>query len=175
MVKGKIKISTTGKSNSGFTLIELLVVIALIAITLVFSLPRFQTVFLIDDKKTVSRWLIARVLHLKKQAVADQKQQTLHVDIDGHRFWFTNEETPAEAYTDAKKKGYPLPGSLTVADVEYPGEMKVAIGTAQINFSKDNHNDFALIHMRDQKGKPFTFVIEPFLQKVRWYDHYVRF
>ena len=175
MVKGKIKISTTGRSNSGFSLLELLVVIALIAITLVFSLPRFKPVFLIDDKKSVSRWIIARVLHLKKQAVVDQKLQTLHVDIDGHRFWVTDEETPLEAYTDAKKRGYRLPDSLRVADVEYPGRGKVAIGTARINFSRESYNDFAVIHMKDQKGNPFTFIIEPFLMKVRWYDRHVGF
>jgi prepilin-type N-terminal cleavage/methylation domain-containing protein len=175
MVKEKIKISTAGKLNKGFTLLELLVVIALITITLFFSLPRFQTIFSTDDKKNVSRWIIAQVLHLKKQAIVDQKQQILHVDMDGHRFWVTDEQMSLEEAQKAKKTGYRLPKEVKIMDVEYPDEGKVAIGTAQIRFSKNIYSDFVLIHMKDRKGDPFTFLIEPFLWKVRWYDDYVGF
>ncbi len=175
MVKEKIKISTVGKLNKGFTLLELLVVIALITITLFFSLPRFQTIFSTDDKKNVSRWIIARVLHLKKQAVVAQKEQILHVDLDGHRFWMTDEEMSAEDARKAKNRGYRLPKKIKIMDIQYPKREKVAIGTAQIRFFKDNYNDFVLIHLMDKKRNPFTLVIEPFLWKVRWYDDYVGF
>jgi len=82
--------------NDGFTLIELIVVISLIGLMLFFSLPRLQNNPFFDDSKKSSRWLIGKVQALKESAIRNQKQYTLHFDLDSGRIWETNESMSQE-------------------------------------------------------------------------------
>ena len=160
---------------AGFTLIELIVVISLIGLMLFFTLPRFGDNPFLDDSKQSSRWLIGKVQSLKESAVRDQKQYNLHFDLDSGRVWETNESMSAEDIESAAfNNGSSLPDDLRIIDIEYPEKGKIISGEAELTFYKAGYTDKALIHM--QEGDSYlSFLIEPFLSNVQFYEHYASF
>jgi len=163
------------RQNNGFTLIELIVVISLISLMLFFAIPRFQNSVLSDNTKKVSRWIIAKVHALKERAVRDQKLYVLHVSLDSNRLWTTNELMSEQELQNAAQNAYELPGDIKVLDVEYPDEEKISVGRADIYFYKRGYSDKAMIHIENNDNEQLSFLIEPFLSRVRMYETYVDF
>ena len=162
-------------ASNGFTLIELIVVISLISLMLFFSLPRLQDNPFLDDSKQSSRWLIGKVQSLKESVIRDQKQHSLHFDLDSGRIWETNESMSAEDIDSASlNNSYSLPDDLRIIDIEYPQKGKIVGGQAEIIFYKAGYTDKALVHM--QEGDLYlSFLIEPFLSKVQFFESYASF
>ncbi len=159
----------------GFTLIELIVVISLIGLMLFVSLPRLQDNPFLDGSKQSSRWLIGKVRSLKESAIRDQKQYTLHFDLDSGRIWETNESMSPEGLEGAAlNSSYSLPDDLRIIDIEYPQKGKTYSGQAEITFYKAGYTDKALVHMQEDDTY-LSFLIEPFLSNVQFFESYARF
>ena len=166
--------ATDTEHPSGFTLMELIVVMALLTIMLVFSIPRFHETLFLDESKTGSRWIIGKIQSLKEAAVRNQKNYTLHFDLDTDHYWETDESMPADDIEDAALKTEPLPDGLKIADIEFPVRGKVSSGRTDITFYKNGYSDKALIHARN--GESYvSYLIEPFLSEVTRYDTYAGF
>lgn len=163
------------EKNSGFTLIELVVVISLISIMLFFSLPRFRVSAITDSKKEASRWVMTKVRMLKTAAVANQTLYVLVASIDNNKFWVVDESMPPEMLVETEQTGYELPPDLRIVDIEYPEKGKIALGTAEIRFYKNNYSDKALIHMEDLNSGRFSLLIEPFLPDVKFFENHIGF
>jgi prepilin-type N-terminal cleavage/methylation domain-containing protein len=163
------------KHNNGFTLIEIIVVIALISLMLFVAIPRFQGTVLLDNTKEVSRWIILKVRALKERAVLEQKLYVLHVSLDSNRLWVTHESMTQEELHNAELHGYELPSDVKVLDVEYPNEEKISVDQAEIRFYKKGYSDKALIHIENDDNEQLSFLIEPFLAKVKLYEKYAGF
>lgn len=161
--------------NNGFTLIELIVVISLISLTLFFAIPRFKDSVLSDNTKKVSRWIITKVLTLKKRAVRDQKLYILHVNLDSNRLWMTDELMSEQEVQNAAQDAYELPDDIQVLDVEFPGEEIISEGRAYIYFYKRGYSDKAMIHVENNDNEQLSFLIEPFLTRVKVYEKYEGF
>ena len=161
--------------EDGFTLIELIVVISLMGLLVFFTLPRLGDNPFLDNSKESSRWLIGKVQMLKESALRQQKLHSLHFDLDSGRIWETNESMTLEAVEDAAlNRSYSLPDDLRIIDIEYPNKGKIESGQAEINFYKAGYTDKALVHM--QEGDTYmTFLIEPFLANVEFFEEYVGF
>jgi len=161
--------------NDGFTLIELIVVMALIGLMLFFSLPRLQDNPFLDGSRQSSRWLIGKVQSLKESAIRDQKQYSLHFDLDSGRIWDTNESmSPEDIESTALNSSYALPDDLRIIDIEYPQQGKIYSGQTEIIFYKAGYTDKALIHM--QEGDTYlSFLIEPFLSNIQFFESYAGF
>ena len=158
----------------GFTLIELIVVISLIGLMLFFSLPRLQNNPFLDDKKQSARWLIGKVQALKESAIRDQKQYSLHIDLDSGRIWETNESMSPEDQENAALNSYALPEDIRIIDVEFPAKEKITSGQTEITFYKAGYTDKAFVHM--QEGDTYlSFLIEPFLSNVQVTEEYKGF
>jgi prepilin-type N-terminal cleavage/methylation domain-containing protein len=159
----------------GFTLIELIVVMALMGLMLFFTLPRLGENPFLDDSKQSSRWLIGKVQSLKESAIRDQKQYSLHFDLDSGRIWETNEAMSPEDIEDAAlNSSYTLPDELRILDIEYPQKGKIYAGQADINFYRAGYTDKALVHMQEGNSS-LSFLIEPFLSNVQFFESYVGF
>ena len=169
-----VQIVKNDSLRNGFTLIELIVVVCLISIMLFFSLPRFQDAVLSDSTKKTSLWIIGKVRTLKENAVSNQKLYTLHINLDTDKLWVTNEAMSEEELQDAELQGYELPDDVKALDVEYPDKGKISAGQADIRFYKKDYSDKVLIHIEDD-DKELSFLIEPFLSKVKLYEKYAGF
>lgn len=161
--------------NNGFTLIELIVVISLIGLTLFFAIPRFKDSVLSDNTKKVSRWIVAKVHTLKAGAVRDQKLYILHINLDSNRLWMTNELMSEQELQNAAQNAYVLPDDIQVLDVEYPDEEIITEGQADIHFYKRGYSDKAMIHIENNDHEQLSFLIEPFLSRIKVYEKYEGF
>ena len=159
----------------GFTLIELIVVISLISILLFFAIPRFQGNVLSDSTKEVSRWILLKIPYIKEKAVREQKRYILHVDLDSNKLWITHEAINQEAIQSAESNGYKFPEDIKLLDVEYPDRERISAGRADIYFSEKGYSDKAIIHLENDENEKLSFLIEPFLSRVRLYNSYVEF
>ncbi len=170
----QVTISRRFHRNNGFTLIELIVVIALIGLMLFFSLPRLQNNPFFDNSKKSARWLIGKVQMLKESAIRDQKQYSLHFDLDSGRIWETNESMSQEDYESSALNSYTLPDDVRIIDIEYPAKEKISSGQTEITFYKAGYTDKAFVHM--QEGETYlSFLIEPFLSNVQVIEKYAGF
>ncbi len=166
--------ATDNKHPGGFTLMELIVVMALLSIMLIFSVPRFHETLFLDESKTGSRWMIGKIQSLKEAAVRNQRNYTLHFDLDTDHYWETDDSMPDEDIEDAAMQTEPLPDGLKIADIEFPVRGKVSAGRTDITFYKNGYSDKALIHV--QEGESYvSYAIEPFLSEVTRYDTYAGF
>ena len=161
--------------NQGFTLIELIVVITLISLMLFFAIPRFQVDVLSDNTNKVSRWIMLKVHSLKEKAVREQKLYVLHISLDSNRLWVTSEIMSQEELQATEANGYELSNDINLLDVEYPDEEKISVGRADIYFYKKGYSDKAIIHISNDDNERRSFLIEPFLSRVRLYNKYIGF
>jgi len=163
------------KKNSGYTLIELVVVIALISIMLFFAIPRFQGAVFTDNTRKVSRWIIITIRSLKAAAVRDQNQYILNISIDSGKFWVTSDSMSEEELRNAGRNEYTLPDDFRIIDVEFPFKGKITGGEVAISFYKGDYSDKAMIHIENDRRKQMSFLVEPFLSGVKFYENYVEF
>ena len=172
------------ESDKGFTLIELTVVIALISIIFFFSIPRLQNEILTDPTKKTSRWLLSNIRSLKERSYREKKDYILYIDTDANAFWMTErivdeegeEEKEEETLSkSAEERKYNLPESLRILDIEFPGNVEVTTGVAEIIFYAKGYSETAFIHMEDDDNRRLSFLIEPFLPDVRYYEEYIGF
>jgi len=166
--------TTNNGQNEGFTLLELIVVISLLGIMLVLTVPRFHETLFLDESKTSSRWIIGKIQALKEAAVRNQKNYTLHIDLDSDRFWETDESMSPETTEAAAVNAEPLPGGLRITDIEYPVRGKINSGQADIEFYKNGYSDKVFIHLQDGETQ-VSYLIEPFLSEVSRYETTIGF
>ena len=168
------EVSNVRRHSKGYTLIEMIVVIALLGIMITFTVPRLHSALFLDDTDTASRWIIAKVQALREAAIQKQKQHILHIDMDTHRIWDTDESMSEENRENASLNAYVLPGNVRIVEVEFPIGGKISSGRADIRFYKTGHTDKALIHLDDGE-RQLSFLIEPFLTKVKVFEKYASF
>lgn len=164
------------KKNAGFTLIELIVVISLLAILLAFAIPRLPGSLFKEDSNETARWLILKVKLLKEKALHDKVLYFLNLDVDNGIMWISDQsmDEDEEAKENARKEGHALSNDLRITGVEFPEPREYPMGEAKIRFFKNGYSDKAIINMEDEDNQ-YSFIIEPFLSKVRMYDTYKSF
>ena len=156
----------------GFTLIELTVVMALISIIFFVTLPKIKNDVFVDQTKKTSRWLLASVRYLKEVSVRDQKDHTLHIDMDNGKFWITHVSMTEEMLEKPDSGGLTLADGIRILDVAFAGHRKTTTGVAQIQFYAKGYSDSAMIHVVNENDRELSYQIPPFLPYMKIFDGY---
>ena len=159
-------------SYKGFTLIELSVVVFLIGLMLLIAVPKVRDTMLSDGLKTTVNHLAGTARELRSDAVRNQVDYILHLDLDNNLIWTYSADMTPEARDEMKKRAFRLPEDVNILDVCRFGKEKITDGEALIMFSRKAYMHPAVVHLA-QKDRRFTLVFEPFLSSVRTYDKYI--
>ena len=163
------------KNAQGFTLIELVVVMLLISIILAAAIPRFDGGFLHDPTKKLSRWLITTVKALRSTAIHKQIQQTLVIDFQNNRMWTVNAEMNEEALAAASEKAFVVPKAIRIAEIDFLNENREISNPVSVNFYPAGFSDNVLIRLESNQTDRFSFLIEPLLPKVKFFEEWISF
>ena len=161
-------------SSKGFTLIELSVVVFLIGLMLLIAVPKVRDTMLSDGLKTTVNHLAGTARELRSDAVRNQVDYILHLDLDNNLIWTHSADMTPEGKEEMKKRAFNVPEEVKIMDVYLFGKEKVTDGEALIMFSRKDYMHPAVVHLA-QKDQRFTLVFEPFLSSVRTYDKYINF
>ena len=185
--KEKTRMSTTGRLNNrngsksviglsqGFTLIEISIVILLMGFILSITVPAIRENFLTDDLKSATRKLTATINLLKKKSVSNYEDHVLFFNIEKGKYWYESEYMSEGELEDAREKVINLPKGIHIEDIHFRGSEKIFAGEVAIRFTKKGYNRLTLIHLSSSEGKKFTFLIRPFLGKVKLIEDYADF
>ena len=161
--------------RAGFTLIELVVVMLLISIMLAVAIPRFDTGIIHDPTKKLSRWLISTVKTLRSTAIQKQIQQTLVIDYQNNRMWTASAEMSEEALAAASENAFVLPGDIRIVEIDFPRENREVSGPIAVNFYPAGFSDSVLIQLEKNQTDRFSYLIEPLLPKVKYFEEWISF
>lgn len=160
-------------SESGFTLIELVVVLTLMGAMLFVALPKFGVPSLRDDSRHAANWIIQNIESLKARSIRENVIYTLHIGIDSGTFQVESGEPPDSRETlpgaegsSGENSAFQLPDSVRIVDIQLPGAKTRTVGKVSLQFSPAGYSDFALIHLRNDRGEYRSFWVQPFLPHV---------
>jgi general secretion pathway protein H len=159
-------------NNKGYTLIELSVVVFLIGLMLFIAAPRVRDAFLDDSLKSAARKITGAAKELRNDAVREQVDYVLHLDLSGNSFWTCSADMTPEKREERRKEAYRLRGGVKIADVYRIGHEKKSDGEATVRFFKRGYAQPYVIHLA-KDDRNYTLVINPFLSAVTPYEKYI--
>ncbi len=162
-------------SSRGFTLIELLVVLSLASLMLFITVPRLQDNPFLDEDRKTSAWIVGTIRALKQKSVQAGQDHALHINTDAGTIWVSNESMTTEELLDAEKSGFLMPDDFRLLDIEFPHQGQYPLGQSIVHFSKKGYSDMAIIHAQLSDESHRSFLIEPFLTRVKLYDENISF
>ena len=158
--------------SSGFTLLELLVVIVLMGVILALAVPSTRDVLTGDNLKKASRQLMGMEKKLRVEAVRDQIDYILSLDLLNAAYWVVASDMTSEKQDEIKKRPQHLPSGVVILDIVGENNKKQSADEARIKFGKKNICFPAVIHLAYEENR-MTMVINPFLGVTDVYDKYV--
>ena len=149
--------------------------IVLLALMCSFALPRMDGFLFSGGTERVSKWIVLNVASLKGKAVKDQIVYSLNADPDANAFFISTEEMDEEMLGEARKNSFKLPDNVRLVDIVFPFELQEDDESTGILFYVKGYSDNAIIHIENDSGDKFSFIIEPFLSSVEIRDGFVLF
>ncbi len=148
-------------TDRGYTLIELSVVVLLIGMMLLIAVPRVRDTLLNDDLKATTRQLVGASRELRNEAVREQVDYILQLDLNQPGFWTYSADTTAEKRAEIRKGAIRFPEGLRIAGVRHPEEERKTEGEASIRFFRKGYMEPTVVHLvKDDRA--FTLVFNPF-------------
>ena len=161
--------------KKGYTLIELIVVLVLVGMMLTLAAPRLRNALLTDNLKGAARKMIGIINNLRNEAIREQRDYFLHLNLDANRFWVSYGSMTDEERAVAGEEGSSLPPDIRIHDVWVKGEGKMERGTTRIWFTRRGYTQKSAIHLSSEDGRELTLILSPFLGKVKVVNKYVEF
>ena len=159
----------------GYTLIELIVVVVLIGLVLTLAVPRLRNALLTDNLKGAARKMIGIINNLRNEAIREQRDYFLHLDLDANKFWVSYGSMTDEERAVASKEGSNFPGDIHIDDIWIKGKGKMVRGATRIRFTRRGYTQKSAIHLSSEDGRELTLVLSPFLGKIKVINKYVEF
>jgi prepilin-type N-terminal cleavage/methylation domain-containing protein len=159
-------------SHAGFTLIELIMVIMVIGVILFVAAPAARDALTTDNLKKASRQIIGLEKDLRVDAVRDQVDYILNLDLPNSSFWITTADMTPEKQDEIKEKARRFPQGVTISDVIGINNKKYSEDILKITFGKNSVTTPAVIHLAYEENR-MTLVLNPFLGITDIYDKYV--
>ncbi|WDP88818.1 MAG: prepilin-type N-terminal cleavage/methylation domain-containing protein [Desulfobacter sp.] len=153
--------------QSGFSLIELIVVMFILSVLAFFTIPLFKAPDQgPQDTGETGRHLARFIETLKHQAVREQRDYRLHLDLVAGRAWALPEKKK-EGGTPRDRSGQPDTGlqGLSLSGVAFPDQEGRNPQDTTIRVSHRGISDMALIHMNTKDGS-VTLRLHPFIYEV---------
>jgi len=157
---------------SGFTLLELLVIIVLAGLIVTLAVPSTRDSLTGDKLKTASRQIIGLERKLRVEAVRDQLDYILFLDLSNSAYWVVAADMTQEKQDEIKKRALHLPTDVVITDIVDANNSKKSSGEVKIVFKKNNACSPAVIHLAYEENK-MTIVINPFLGVTDIQNQYV--
>jgi general secretion pathway protein H len=158
----------------GYTLIELSVVVLLAGMMLFLAVPRIRDSMLSDGLKTVTRRLVGASREIRTEAVREQVDYLLHLDLAHPGFWVYSADTTSEKLSEIRRKAFTFPDGVTIAGFQRSGQERQTDGDAEIRFYRQGYVDPVVLHLK-KDDRFFTVVFHPFMNKVSVYEKNVDF
>jgi general secretion pathway protein H len=160
------------RREAGYTLIELAVVMLLIGLMLFLAAPRVRDALIDDTLKSTARHLIGMANALRYEAVREQVDYVLHLDLNNNAAWTYSADMTPEKRSEQRKNAFKFPPDVKIADIYRIGQEKQVHGEATIVFFKRSYVQPTVVHLA--KGdRAFTMVFQPFLSAVEHYNQYL--
>jgi general secretion pathway protein H len=160
------------RQADGYTLIELVVVMLLIGLMLFLAVPRIRHTLIDDSLKSAVRHITGVAKALRYEAVREQVDYVLHLDLNNNAVWTYSTDMTPEKRSERQKNAFKFPMDVKIADIYRIGKEKQNDGDATITFFKRGYVQPTVVHLA--KGdRAFTMVFQPFLSAVEHYDQYV--
>lgn len=156
---------------SGFTLVELLIVIALIGVVLVLAVPTTRDALTVNALKKDSRQLIGLTRQLRADAVRDQTDYILVVNIPKASYFVITPDMTPEKLLEIEKQAKQLSDGVSILDIVREKNEKIAEGKVNIKFGKNNVGPPLVIHLAYEEDR-MTLVVNPFLGVTAVYESY---
>ena len=171
----KTRTSTTGKpTDRGYTLIELALVVLLIGLMLFIAAPRIRDTLMNDSLSAAVRKITGASRELRAEAVRQQVDHVLHLDLNGRAYWTYAADMTPEKQQERRKDAVCLPDDVRIADIALAGREKKSDGEATVTFFKQGYAQPVLIHLA-RGDRFFTLFFSPFLNDVKVYERYVEY
>jgi general secretion pathway protein H len=161
-------------TNRGYTLIELSVVVLLIGMMLLIAIPRVRDTLLNDDLLAAARQVIGASRELRNEAVREQVDYILHLDLNQPGFWTYSADTTAEKRAEIRKGAIRFPDGIRIAGVRHFEQVGKTEGEAFVRFFRKGYTEPTVIHLM-KEDRTITLVFNPFLHSVGVYEKYVDF
>ncbi len=177
--KAKIRTLIIGKlnnnqfNNNGFTLVELMLVIMVISVILFLAVPTTRDFLTTDSLKKASRNIVGLDKQLRVDAVRDQIDYTLNLDIPNASLWVTTNDMTAIKIEEVQKNAKHLPPRVIISDIALENSKKISDGIVKIKYGKNNVTSPAIIHIAYEEKK-MTLILNPFLGITDVYDGYLK-
>jgi len=158
--------------TKGYTLIEISVVIVLVGVILLMAIPRVRDTMTNDRMRSAARHLSGTARELRANAVREQVDHYLHIDLDKRLVWNTRDDMTAENRTLRRSQARSLPSGVRIADVALVDVGKKNEGEVMIRFFSQGYVQPAAIHLTDEE-RVMTLIFQPFLSTFEVQDKYV--
>lgn len=163
--------------SSGVTLIELAVVLFILGLVAFITMPRLRDRSEAELSASADR-IQALAHYLFEEAALRGSALRLNFDLDHREVFVTSLDPSAEEPTfviddDPLAARYPLPDSISIADVTVASADKVTGGESLTQFYPEGYAEATTVHLRNDRGEFKTVVIEPLSGRARVYEGYV--